>query len=81
MKTTCLLHTLVIVGVLAPAVCAGQESLPQTEFLTGPLVFAEANPVEANTESDDPDSKTPPAEDRRDGIFYPGDTERPALCM
>jgi len=77
MKTTCLLHTLVIVGVLAPAVCAGQELLPQTQFLTGPLVLAEANTVEANTESDDPDSKTRPAEDRRDRIFYPGDTERP----
>jgi membrane-associated phospholipid phosphatase len=41
------------------------------------LVLAEANTVEANTESDDSDSKSPPAEDRRDRIFYPGDTENP----
>src|ERR1700723_2036397 len=75
MKTTGLLHTLVIAGALAPAVCAGQDSLPQTQFPTAQWVFAEANTVEANTESDDSDSKSPPVEDRRDRIFYPGDTE------
>jgi membrane-associated phospholipid phosphatase len=77
MKTSGLLHTLVIAAALAPAVCAGQGSLPQTQFLTGPLVLAEANPVEANSESDDSDGKTLSVEDRRDRIFYPGDTENP----
>jgi membrane-associated phospholipid phosphatase len=77
MKTFCLLHTLVITGVLAPAVCAGQDSLPQTQFPTSQWTFADANTVEANTntESDDADSKGPPVEDRRDRVFYPGDTE------
>jgi len=77
MKAKGLLQTLVIGGALAHAVCAGQASLAQTQFPTGQWVFAEANTVEANTESDDSDSKSPPAEDRRDRIFYPGDTERP----
>lgn len=79
MKTTGLLHMLVMVGALAPAVCAGQDSLSQRQFRTGQWVFAEANTGEANTntESDDPDSKSPPVEDRRDRIFYPGDTENP----
>ena len=74
---TGLLQTLVIAGTLAVAMCAAQDSLAQTQFLTGPLVLAEANTVEANTESDGSDSKSPSVEDRRDGIFYPGDTERP----
>jgi hypothetical protein len=60
MKTSGLLHTLVIVCTLAPAVSASQDSLPQTEFLAGQWAFAEANTVEANTESDDSDSKTRP---------------------
>jgi len=77
MKTTGLLQTLVIVGALAPAVCAGQDSLAQTQFPAGQWVFAEANTVEANPESDDSDSKNPPVQDRRDRIFYPGDTENP----
>jgi hypothetical protein len=77
MKAKGLLQTLVIVGALAHAVCAGQASQAQTQFPTGQWVFAEANTVEANTESDDSDSKSPPVEDRRDRIFYPGDTERP----
>jgi membrane-associated phospholipid phosphatase len=77
MKMTGLLQTLVIAGALAVAMCAAQDSLAQTQFLTGPLVLAEANTVEANTESDGSDSKSPSVEDRRDRIFYPGDTERP----
>jgi hypothetical protein len=77
MKAKGLLQTLVIAGALAHAVCAGQASQAQTQFPTGQWVFAEANTVEANTESDDSDSKSPPVEDRRDRIFYPGDTERP----
>ena len=74
---TGLMQTLVIAGALAVAMCAAQDSLAQTQFLTGPLVLAEANTVEANTESDGSDSKSPSVEDRRDRIFYPGDTERP----
>jgi membrane-associated phospholipid phosphatase len=77
MKMTGLLQTLVIAGTLAVAMCAAQDSLAQTQFLTGPLVLAEANTVEANTENDGSDSKSPSVEDRRDRIFYPGDTERP----
>ena len=77
MKSSCLLHIVVIAVSLAPALCAGQDSLLQTQFPTGPLVLAQANTVEANAESDDSDSKTPSVEDRRDRIFYPGDTERP----
>src|ERR1700723_886675 len=77
MKTSGLLHTLVIAVALAPAVCAGQDSLPQTQFPTSQWTFADANTVEANTntEGDDADSKGPLVEDRRDRIFYPGDTE------
>ena len=77
MKAKGLLQALVIVGALAHAVCAGQDSLPEAQYPTGRLVLAEANTVEANTESDDSDSKSPPVEDRRDRIFYPGDTENP----
>lgn len=77
MKTNGLLHTLIIAAALAPAICAGQDSLPQTQFPTGQWIFAEANTVEANTESDDSESKNPPVDDRRDQIFYPGDTESP----
>src|SRR5580692_5242302 len=76
-KAKGLLQTLVIVGALAHAVCAGQASQAQTQFPAGQWVFAEPNTAEANPESDDSDSKRPPVEDRRDRIFYPGDTERP----
>jgi membrane-associated phospholipid phosphatase len=76
MKTAGLLHTLVIFGVLAPALCASQDSLAQAQVPTGQWVFAEAQTGDANTQSDDPDSKSPPVEDSRDRIFYPGDTER-----
>jgi membrane-associated phospholipid phosphatase len=77
MNRTALLHTLVIAGALAPAVCAGQDSLAQRQFPASQWVFAQADTVEANTESDDSNGKTPPVEDRRDRIFYPGDTENP----
>jgi membrane-associated phospholipid phosphatase len=77
MKAKGLLRTLVIGGALAHAVCAGQALQAQAQFPTGQWVFAEANTVEANTERDDSDSKSPPIEDSRDRIFYPGDTERP----
>jgi membrane-associated phospholipid phosphatase len=77
MKAKGLLRTLVIGGALAHAVCAGQALQAQAQFPTGQWVFAEANTVEANTERDDSDSKSPPVEDSRDRIFYPGDTERP----
>jgi membrane-associated phospholipid phosphatase len=77
MKIKGLLHTLVMVGTFAHVVGAGQASLAQTQFPNGPWVFAGANTVGANTEGDDSDSNSPPVEDRRDPIFYPGDTERP----
>jgi membrane-associated phospholipid phosphatase len=76
-KTTRWLYTLVIAGTLAPAVSAAQDSLPETQSLTGHWIFAEANTIEANTEGDNSGSKSPSGEDRRDPIFYPGDTENP----
>jgi membrane-associated phospholipid phosphatase len=81
MKTTSLLQTLVIAGALAPTLCAAQDSQPQTQFPIGQWVFPPADTVEANTESDDADSKNPPVEDQRDRIFYPGDTENPKLLL
>jgi membrane-associated phospholipid phosphatase len=81
MRTIGLLHTLVIIGALAPALCAGQESVTQAQFPTGQWVFAGANAVEANTESDDSDRTSPPVEDRRDRIFYSGDTEKPRTLL
>jgi membrane-associated phospholipid phosphatase len=77
MKTTGLLLLLVIAGTLAVAVCAGQDSLAQTQFPVGLPIFTQADTIGANTASDDSDSKSPAAQDRRDRIFYPGDTENP----
>ena len=71
--------TFVIVGALAIAVSASENSLAQTPFSVIECPSATADNLEAITATvdDDQKSQTPPALDRRDRIFYPDDTERP----
>jgi len=68
---------LLIAGALATTACASENSLAQTQFSACQCLCACTDNVEASTESDDPDGQTPAVIDRRDRIFYPGDTERP----
>jgi membrane-associated phospholipid phosphatase len=77
MKVVDLCHTLVITGALAFAVSASENSLAQAPFTHTQCLCAGTDNGEAITGSDDPDGQTPPVIDRRDRIFYPGDTERP----
>jgi membrane-associated phospholipid phosphatase len=82
MKIPRILQILVIAGTLATAASASDDSFPSTQpaasqaLLTGTNT-AEADATSDDPRSDDPGSQPPPVLDRRDRIFYPGDTERP----
>jgi membrane-associated phospholipid phosphatase len=70
------LGILVIAGTLATAAHASAGLFPPTQPASQCL-FARIDTVEADTKSDDSGSQAAPILDRRDRIFYPGDTERP----
>lgn len=70
-------HILLIVGTLGMFAAVRQNSWAQANCFAGRCLFARTDAVEESTGDDDPDDQTPPVLDRRDRIFYPGDTERP----
>src|SRR6266851_5915800 len=80
MKAPRLLSILVI-GTLATAACASDDSFSHTQPTTGQGLFAGTDTVQASAGSGDSASQLPPVLDRRDRIFYPGDTERPKPLM
>jgi membrane-associated phospholipid phosphatase len=77
MKASRLLQILVIAGTLANAASASDDLFSLTQSAPNQHLLAGTNTAEANAASDDSGSQPPPTLDRRDRIFYPGDTERP----
>lgn len=75
MKTADLRLILVLAGVLTFSACASENSVAQTELLANPCFSARGTAVEVSV--DTPEDQDTPVEDRRDRIYYPGDTERP----
>src|SRR6266446_5620632 len=77
MKALRLLQIVVIAGAFATAASASDELFFPREPAASQSLLAGTNTVEADATSDDTGNRPPPALDRRDRIFYPGDTERP----
>lgn len=67
---------LVIAATLAVTARASDESIPPKLPATSQSVFARASILEVDAEGDRPEDQ-PSVLDRRDRVFYPGDTERP----
>src|SRR5579859_5031811 len=76
MKGLWSLQILVIAGTLAAAASA-QDDLSLAPLAASQADRAGIETVEADAGSDEPKSQPTSSLDRRDRIFYPGDTERP----
>ena len=82
MKATGFLQILILAATLANAASASDDLFSATHGTADHSRFAATNTAEADARNDDSAnddsaSQTPPVLDRRDRIFYPGDTERP----
>ncbi len=77
MKAPRSLQILVIAGTLATAASASDDFFTPAQPAASHGLFAGTGMVEADPRSDESGSQSPPVLDRRDRIFYPGDTERP----
>jgi membrane-associated phospholipid phosphatase len=72
MKSLRSLQILLMAGILTAGASASDDLFPPTQHCV-----AETHTAEADASSDDSQSQAPSDLDRRDRIFYPGDTERP----
>ena len=72
MKVLRSLRILVIAGTLTTAASAQIELCPPQQ-----AIYTRAHTLETDAGSDDSGTKPASDEDRRDRVFYPGDTERP----
>jgi membrane-associated phospholipid phosphatase len=77
MKALRWMHILVTAWAFATAASASDDLFAPKPVSTSQCLLAGTDAVEADTGSDDPGGQPPPLIDRRDRIFYPGDTERP----
>jgi membrane-associated phospholipid phosphatase len=77
MKALRLLQIVVIAGTLATTASASDDFLPPTQPTASQDIFAGTSTAQGDARSDGAGSQPSPALDRRDRIFYPGDTERP----
>src|SRR5206468_3198092 len=77
MKAHWLLQILVIAGTFAAAASASEDLSSPTQPAASHDVVAGTDTVEVDSRCDDSGNQPSPALDRRDRIFYPGDTERP----
>jgi membrane-associated phospholipid phosphatase len=77
MKALRSLQILVIAGILPTTLSASDDLFLPTQLAISQGLFGGTDPVAADARSDDSGSQRPPVLDRRDRIFYPGDTERP----
>jgi len=67
-----------LAGTLIATARASDDSLFSGQSTAGPpYIFAETGTATADAASDDTGKQTSLAVDRRDRIFYPGDTEQP----
>jgi membrane-associated phospholipid phosphatase len=72
MKSLRSLQILLIAGTLTTAASASDDLFPPAQHSV-----AETHTAEADASNGDPQGQAPSDLDRRDRIFYPGDTERP----
>jgi len=77
MKTVRFCQILMLAGTLIATARASDDSLFSGQSTAGPPIFAETGTATADAASDDTAKQTSLAVDRRDRIFYPGDTEQP----
>src|SRR6266853_3005609 len=77
MKALRVLQILVIAGTFTAAASASDDLFFPTQPAASHRVVAGTNTVEVDSRCDDSGNQPSPALDRRDRIFYPGDTERP----
>src|SRR5438067_7321211 len=77
MKAAGFLQILILAGTLANAASASDDLSSATQATADHSHFPVINTAEADSGNDDSANQPPPVLDRRDRIFYPGDTERP----
>ena len=82
MKAAGFFQILILAGTLANAASASDDLFSATHGTADHSRFAAPNTAEADagnddSANDDSANQAPPVLDRRDRIFYPGDTERP----
>ena len=77
MKTVWLFQILMFAMTLVAAASASDDSLPPMQSTASQYITAETSTAPANARNGAAGSQLSPALDRRDRIFYPGDTERP----
>jgi hypothetical protein len=77
MKTARLFQVLMFAGTLVAAASGSDDSLPPLQSTASQYIIAETSTAPAHAGNDGSGSQPSPALDRRDGIFYPGDTEQP----
>src|SRR5947207_9954478 len=77
MRAAGFLQILILAGTLANTANASDDLFSATQGTANHSRFAGNNTAEADAGNDDSANQPPPVVDRRDRIFYPGDTERP----
>jgi len=77
MRAARFLQILILAGTLANTANASDDLFSATQGTANHSRFAGTNTAEADAGNDDSANQPPPVLDRRDRIFYPGDTERP----
>lgn len=77
MKTVRLFQTLMFAGTLVATASASDDSLQPLQSIASQCILEETSTAPAETRNGGAGSHTLPDLDRRDRIFYPGDTERP----
>src|SRR5205809_5977811 len=76
-KKIALLQIFMIAGILVGAARASDDVVTATPTTARHGLLAATDTAENDAGSNDSGSQPPPVLDRRDRIFYPGDTERP----
>src|SRR5438105_1000430 len=76
-KKIALLQIFMIAGILVGAARASDDVVTATPTTARQGLLAATDTAENDAGSNDSGSQPPPVLDRRDRIFYPGDTERP----
>ena len=76
-KKIALLQIFMIAGILVGAARASDDVATATPTTARQGLLAATDTAENDAGSNDSGSQPPPVLDRRDRIFYPGDTERP----
>src|SRR5437667_3913327 len=77
MKAAGFLQILILAGTLVNAASASDDLFSATQGTADHSRFPAIHTAEADPGNDDSANQPPPVLDRRDRIFYPGDTERP----